>query len=78
MGIQWQDGGYSADVETYLLVDGRKVPVSHVGPDTVILRSDDFVPSGHAQIVIVIDGREEVYDVILSPIESESLELAYG
>jgi hypothetical protein len=62
----------------YLLVAGRKVPVSHVGPDTIILRSDEFVPNGHAELVISVDGKRDVYHVILSATESEVAELAYA
>ena len=78
MGIQWPEGGYSSEVEMYLLVDGRKVQLSHVGPDTIILRSDEFVPNGHAQLIISVDGTVDTYDVILSAVESDVSELAYA
>lgn len=77
MGIQWQDGGYSAEVEIYLLVNGRKLPVSHIDDKTLILREDEVVPDGHAQIIIRIDGQERTYDVIINAGESAS-ELAYA
>lgn len=77
MGIQWQDGGYSAEVEIFLLVDGRKLPVSHIDDKTLILREGEAVPDGPAQVIIRIDGRENIYDVIINAGESTS-ELAYA
>jgi hypothetical protein len=77
MGIQWQHGGYSAEVEIHLVVEGRRFAVSHIGPDSLILRDEESVPNGHAQIIIKIDGREEVHDVIIHAADSTS-ELAFA
>jgi hypothetical protein len=65
MGIRWKDGGYSADVRMRLLVNGKSIPISHIEGETIILRCDEPVPSGHAQIVISVDGRQETKDVII-------------
>lgn len=77
MGVEWQDGGYSAEVEIFLLVDGRKLPVSHVDDKTLILREEEVVPNGPAQIIMRIDGRENTYDVTIEANDSAS-ELTYA
>ncbi len=78
MGMNWPDGGYSSEVEIYLLVDGKKVPVSHIGPDSIILRNKEFVRSGHAEIVIIVDGVPEVHSVFVSAVDSDLPELSYA
>lgn len=57
---------YSSKVEIYLLVEGRKIPVAQVGPDTLILRDEDTV-SGLAELVITVDGTVYTSEVFVSP-----------
>jgi hypothetical protein len=77
MGIEWDDGGYSADVKIYLFTGGQKFAVSHMTCDKLILRDNAHIPNGHAQLLISIDGREELHDIILA-VDQESSELAFA
>jgi hypothetical protein len=78
MGFNWQDGGYSSEVKIWLLVDGARFEVAQIGPDTLTLRDDCEVRSGHAQILIDIDGRREIHDVIIGAMLPSKSELAYA
>ena len=60
MGRHWIGGGYSAAVELYLLVNGNRLPLSHVGPKSFRLRSwFPIPPKTDATLLIVVDGHEE-------------------
>jgi hypothetical protein len=78
MGVHWRDGGYSADVRIYLLVNDTMIPVSRVTRDKITLRSEDEVPRGHAQLLINIDGRRETRDIIISKVDPVASELQFG
>jgi hypothetical protein len=78
MGTAWEDGGYSSDVTIYVIVDGQRYDVAQIGPETLILRDAEAALSGPAQIVINVDGREEVHHVILFADESSGVELCYA
>ena len=65
MGIRWDEGGYSAQVEIYVLIDGAKHDVAQIGPDSLILRQPLEFAKGPAQIVVSVDGRQETHEVIL-------------
>jgi hypothetical protein len=78
MGFRWQDGGYSAEVELYLLVDGRRLPVAQVGKDFLILRDPVDVPSGYAELSITIDGNEQIHQIILSARKPAAAELEFA
>lgn len=78
MGFRWQDGGYSAEVEIYLLVDGRRLPVAQVGKDFLMLREPVDVPSGYAELCIVIDGNEQIHQIILSAQKPTATELEFA
>jgi hypothetical protein len=78
MGFRWQDGGYSSEVELHLLVDGRRLEVAQVGKDFLILREPAAVPSGHAELIITIDGNEQVHHVILSANDPATAELEFA
>jgi hypothetical protein len=74
MGMRWQDGGYSSHVEIFLLLEGARLPVRQVGPNSLILRDPVEVPHGHARILVIVDGEEEIHDVIIhsrGPVEAE-------
>jgi hypothetical protein len=65
MGTQWKDG-YSAQVDLYLHVDGKRLRLAQVGPQFLILRDQCIIPAGAlAKIVIGVDGKEEEHDVVL-------------
>jgi hypothetical protein len=51
-------GGYSANVEMYLVVQGQQLPLGQVGPAHCTLRQPaQFAPTT-GEIVIVVDGHE--------------------
>ena len=78
MGKLWEDGGYSADVSIRLLCNGIVYDVAQIGPESLILRGCDSMPSGHARIVIMVDGKENVLDVILGRAGERTAELTYA
>ncbi len=78
MGINWEGGGYSAHVEMFVLVDGCRMDVAQIGPDTLILRNPVQVRKGYAEIIIRVDGREEKHKVILHSTDDSNAELAYA
>jgi len=59
MGIHWNDGGYSTDVELYLRVANRNLRIAKIGPDSFVLREECELPPGtEGTIVIKVDGDE--------------------
>jgi len=78
MGRYWKDGGYSADVRIYLLVQGQMIPVSRITQDTITLRANQEVPRGHAQLLINIDGKRETKDIIISNVDPVASEVQFG
>lgn len=78
MGVHWKQGGYSATVEMYLLVDNKQYDIAQIGPSFLLLSHPQAISSGHAQIVIRIDDHEEVQDVILAQSDPTSVELEYA
>ncbi len=59
MGQRWLDG-YSAEVEIYLLIAGKRHDVSQIIDDTLILRDQQSIsPGTRAMLVIKVDGHEE-------------------
>jgi hypothetical protein len=72
MGTQWTDG-YSAEVELFLVVDGERLPLSHVRDKDITLRNGRNIPSNTAaQLVIIVDGRADVHEVVLPTGATES------
>ena len=66
MGKQWSDG-YSARVRLGLRVDGARLEVAQVGPDSLILREPRVIaPSTIADLIIEVDDKVEVTSVILA------------
>ena len=78
MGQRWTDGGYSSDVEIYLILADRKLPVSLVEGDVIILRDPEPVPNGHAQLSISVDGEAEIHDILIHSFSPDTAELAYA
>jgi hypothetical protein len=46
-------------------VDGFKLPLSHVEPDCVVLRTKASLPPQHAEVIVSVDGREQRRRVFL-------------
>ena len=66
MGQRWFDG-YSADIEIYLLINGKRYDVAQIGGGSLILREPAPIPaSTNARLIIRIDGHEEVEHVFLA------------
>ncbi len=83
MGQRWTDGGYSSDVEIYLILEDRKLPVSLVEGDVIILRDillrdEEPVPNGHAQLSISVDGETEIHDILIHSFCPDTAELSYA
>ena len=64
--------GYSADVRLELLVNGRCVRLSQVGPDSLILAKPTEIPVGSAELVVTVDGHEHRRRIHLSEGASEA------
>jgi hypothetical protein len=78
MGKTWQGGGYSAEVRAHLECKGRLYEVAEIGPDTMLLRNHDDLPSGHARLVVEIDGDREVRDIIVSCHNADLAEIGFA
>lgn len=50
--------GYSAQVEMYLIVHGRKLEIGQLGPAHCIVRKPVPVLPGVGEIVVIVDGSE--------------------
>jgi hypothetical protein len=64
--------GYSADVQLFLIVDGRTYALAQIGPDFVTLREPAELPTADAEVVMVVDGRENRWAVTLEPRKLQS------
>lgn len=65
MGQRWLDG-YSADVEIYLLIKGKRHDVAQIGGSKLILRGNPEIPANtRATLVVIVDGNEERQEIIL-------------
>jgi hypothetical protein len=65
MAIRTMDG-YSSSVAIHLEIDGQRLDVAQIGPDSLILRSPtEIAPSTSATLVINIDGRIERDEIVL-------------
>lgn len=66
MAIRFLNTGYSSTVELYLVVNGYKLLVAQVGPDTLVLREPRYIPpSSEGELIIKIDGRTKIEHVML-------------
>ena len=57
--------GHSADVRMTLYLEGRALPISHLGPDFLIVKTPIDHPPTDAEIELVIDGQERRWPVRL-------------
>jgi hypothetical protein len=65
MGQRWLDG-YSAQVEIYLLIDGKRFEVAQIGAGALVLRGESTIPPNtEAKLVIKIDGVEERDTIVI-------------
>jgi hypothetical protein len=65
MGQRWLDG-YSAEVEIYLEVAGKRYDVAQIGGGSLLLRDSHTIPPAtEAKLVMRIDGVEEVEQIFL-------------
>jgi hypothetical protein len=78
MGQLWEDGGYSSDVSIRLVCGEAVYDVAQIGPESLILRNCEKLPTGHARIVMWVDGNETSLDVILGGVGETAGELTYA
>jgi hypothetical protein len=57
--------GYSTELEGFLCVDGRRLPLHELGPDFCVVRSAIAAPPSPAEILLSIDGQESRFAVML-------------
>ena len=58
--------GYSSSVAIHLEIDGQRLAVAQIGPDSLILRSPtEIARSTRATLIINIDGRIEQEEIVL-------------
>ena len=75
MGIKWPDG-YSASVDVFLELDGQRYCVERLSDGNFDLRDDcECAPGTLANLVIVIDGDERKFPILLSRGIAEAREL---
>lgn len=66
MGKHWANG-YSSYVELSLRINGKSYPLAQVGANNCILNGQArCIPGVPAEIIITVDGREEVHEVLLA------------
>lgn len=56
---------YSAELSGYLEVGPSKFALGQLGPEYLILRDPAAVPGGRGEIVMLVDGEESRYAVLL-------------
>ncbi len=71
MGTQWKDG-YSAHVELTLVVDGERLPVAQVGPESIILRNARELEPCFADLIVQIDDSVHNYRIVIYDGASQS------
>ena len=77
MGQRWLDG-YSADVEMYLLVKGKRYDIAQIGGGSFILRGEHDIPAKtSAELVIKIDGEEERQQILICEDARQDEPVAY-
>ena len=55
---------FSADVAAELLLDGgRRIPLAKLGPGYVVPQMPTDVKSGHALLILTVDGSKSVWDI---------------
>ncbi|HTQ37924.1 MAG TPA: hypothetical protein VMJ32_02790 [Pirellulales bacterium] len=64
MGTHWKDG-YSSHVDLSLVVNGEKLRVAQVGPESLILQTPRDLEPGFADLIIRVDDSIEQYRIAL-------------
>lgn len=64
--MQRMSNGHSALVQITLHVGQHAVPVSHMGPDFLLLKEPFSAPAGEATVVLTIDDQVQRIPVFLS------------
>ena len=58
--------GYSTNVVLRLVIEGRTLALSHVGPSGLVVRDDcPPIPAGHGELRIEVDGATDRQDIYL-------------
>ncbi len=58
-------GAHSAQLEMRLLVNGRSIGITHMGPDFLLVESPTDLPPGEASIMLKVDDSESQWKVRL-------------
>jgi len=58
-------GGHSADVRIYLILNGHSIPVAQLGPGFLLLDSPADHPPGKASIILHVHQSERSWRVLL-------------
>lgn len=75
MSISQQHGGYSAQVELYLEIEGgERLRVAQVGRDSLIISDacEEQLAGRMAKLIIVVDGHVDEYEVLLSGYDEQT------
>lgn len=67
MGTHWKDGGYSATVEIFILLDGDEfIDVAGVGPDDFTTTEPVSFPEDiKGELVVKVDGKERKTNIVI-------------
>jgi hypothetical protein len=57
--------GYSSLVRLYLVCEGQTYDLAQIAPNSVTLRKPAELPPGNAEVVMVVDGDEHRWPVVL-------------
>ena len=60
-----QNGSYSADVELSLRIDQTVFPLHKISPTRAVLRHPVDLAAGPAELVVSVDGNDEISNVRL-------------
>jgi hypothetical protein len=58
-------GAHSAKVEMQLIINGKSIGITHMGPDFLLVESPTEHPPGEATIVLQVDQSERRWTVCL-------------
>jgi hypothetical protein len=65
MNLNDRRNGHSADVRIRLILNDRSIPVAQLRPDFLILHEPIEHPPADAEMILIVDGREESWHVRL-------------
>lgn len=73
--------GYSATVRMRLIVGTKRLGVTKVGPDFIVLKESIHVKPSHAELIVEIDGVEDRSRIFLPDglnVSDESTRIAFA